>query len=171
MQTNYSLRQPLGLHGTFYAAHEAPDTVSYSAEVPANILDGSVAGIKGIPFGSVVSLGTNEDDQVTLGDPNSKGDFAIALRSVEREFDECDPVFIGYRNKETVACVRTDQVAYLSIRCPEGCNAGDPVDFDAVDGSMHNGGGGTVIPGARWELKTVAGEIGVVRTGGRVAAP
>ena len=165
MQLSYSRTQAVGLHGGWYAAHEAPDVVSYAAEIDPAILDGTVAGSKGIPFGTVVSLGTDESKQVKLGDPNNKGDFGIAIRDIFREVD-CEPL-AGYKNTETVPVLRSDQVGYVYIICPEGCNAGDPVDFDPADGTMHNGGGGTVIPGARWEFETVAGDIGVVRTGGR----
>jgi len=152
MQTSYPARQPIGLHGGWYAAHEAPDVVSYSAEVP------DTQAIKGIPFGSVVSRGTNLNDQVKLGDPDGNGFFAIAIRSVERECDPCNPI-AGYADKETVSCMRT---GYAYITCPEGAKAGDPVDFDD-DGVIHNGGGGTVIDNAQWEFDVVAGQIGVVR--------
>lgn len=162
MQTSYSNKQPIGLHGGWYAAHESPDVVSYSAEVPADVLDGTVTGEKGIPFGRVVSLGTNENDQVKLGDPDTKGAFGISVREISREIDCCEP-FAGYKHQETVAVNRS---GYQYITCPEGCNAGDPVDFDPATGEMHNGGGGTVLPNARWEFQTAAGELGVVRLAG-----
>lgn len=159
MQLNYGSKMAVGLHGGWYAAHESPDVVSYSAEVPADVLDGTTLGIKGIPFGSVVSVGTNENDQVKLGDPDTKGPFGFAIRDIAREADCCDPSMIGYKNKETVAVMRA---GYMYALCIEGCNKGDPVDFDA-DGVPHNGGGGTDYPNAKWEFQTVAGEIGVIR--------
>lgn len=157
-QTNYSNRQPIGIHGGFYAAHESPDVVSYGAEIlpvpPATEPDKA----KRIPFGVAVTLGTNTDDQCNAGDGVGNSYLGIAMKSIDRERDDCVDED-GYRHTETVPVMKA---GYAYITCPEGCVNGDPVDYDA-DGVLHNGGGGTVIPNATWYQSAVAGELGVIR--------
>lgn len=160
MQTSYPTNQPIGIHGGYYAAHESPDVVSYAAEIlpvaPATVPEGV------IPFGVAVTTGTNANSQCQAGD-GSGGKFkGITVKSIEREQNCCKPED-GFSHTETMPVMQT---GYLYITCPEGAAAHDPIDYDAA-GVLHNGGGGTVIPGARWEFDVAAGELGVIRLMGQ----
>ena len=156
VQTSYSNRQPIGIHGGLYAAHESPDVVSNAAEIlpvpPATEPEGVIA------FGVAVTTGTSADDQVQQGDGSGGTFLRITIKSVDRE-QNLTASNDGYMNKETVA---VNRAGYQYITCPEGCVKGDPVDY-TPDGVLHNGGGGTVILGAQWEFTTAAGALGVVR--------
>lgn len=146
-QTSYSRLTNTGFPGLLVDLNPK-DIVSRSVETPA-----------GIPFGVVVSRGTDRERQIVLGGTAPLG---VSLRVLSQE---------GAANTGAVQWDVTDTAAvlregYVFVVCPAGCTAGDAVKFTTATGVLDSGAAGAgeqALVGATWETTTAAGGVAVLR--------
>jgi hypothetical protein len=148
-QISYSINQPVAYAGLVYA------------QAPSDIISRSVETVAGIPFGVVVSRGTDADTQALLG--GALVDFlGITIRSLDRE-GAANTGDVQYSETETAGIMR---YGYVWALCPTGCVPGDTVNYTIATGVLDSGtaaGGEAQVAGAQWDTTSAAGELGVIR--------
>ena len=141
-QTSYTILQAKGLPGDLYALDPH--------EIASRAIEGTA------PFGIAVSKGTNKDTQAVKGGADFLG---ITVRVLDKE-GAANTGAIQYEDKEVASILRNGSIWAI---CPQGCVSGDPVDYDPATGVLANGGLGTVIAGAKWDVSANAGELSIIR--------
>lgn len=149
-QTSYALSQAKAYAGLIYAGS------------PKTVVSRAVETAAGIGFGLVVSQGTNKETQVVLGGTSF---FGITVRALDRE-GVINTGAIKYDQYESAAILRQ---GYVWAVCPDGCTAGDLVNYVEATGVLGAGApvgtGESGIDGARWETTAAAGELAVLSIG------
>lgn len=147
VQTSYDLDQAVAYAGLIYA--QAPHDISSRA----------VETAAGIGFGLAVSRGTDKEKEAVLGGTDFLG---ISVRALDRE-GAINTGDIEYKQYESMSILRK---GYIWAVCPDGCTAGDPVNYVNATGVFGAGAavaGETQLDGAVWDTSAAAGELAVIR--------
>lgn len=141
-QTSYEINLEVALAGNIYALS------------PRNIVSFAAETTTAIEFGTVVSRGTDADNQAVAGGAVPLG---IVVRELAQE-GAANTGAINVTNTETLAIMRE---GYIWAICPAGCVPNDQVTYDAATGVV-DAGGVTDLTGARWYTTAAAGELAVI---------
>lgn len=148
-QTTYEINQEVAYAGLIYA------------QFPSEVISRSVETVAGIPFGVVVSRGTDADDQCLLG--GTANILGVTIRSLDRE-GAINTGAIQYDEKETAGIMRE---GYIWAVCPSGCVPGDAVNFveatGVLDSGAPSGTGETGLDDCFWDSTAAAGELAILR--------
>lgn len=146
-QLSYAINQALAYAGLLFDLN------------PTERISRAVEGAAGIPFGVVVSRGTDKDKQCIIGGTAFLG---VTIRALDRE-GAANTGAISYAEKESAAILRD---GYIWAICPTGCVPGANVKYDNTTGVLDAGaagGGETQLNGSSWESTASAGELAILR--------
>lgn len=144
-QTSYTRIQDERIHGSLSGFNDN-EIESGNAEVA-------------IAVGIAVTRGSATGQVIIAADADFLG---VAIRDLSKE-GAANTAVLDYSIEDNVSLLRSGRI---SLTCPTGCTAGDPVNYVDATGVIDAGaaaGGETAIGGATWETTTAAGEVGIIR--------
>lgn len=144
-QTSYSINQRVSLAGVVYA------------QAPHDIISRAAEGT--IPFGVVVSRGTDKNAQAVVGGTEPLG---VSVRFLDTE-GAINTGAIDIKDTVTAAIIRD---GYIWVAVPSGCTAGDVVSYNTTTGVIDAGAPGAgeaALDGAFFDSSAAAGELAVLR--------
>jgi len=147
---------------TSYSIYTNRAYVGQLADLQNHEIVSKLAETSAIPFGVVVSRGT-EDDQCVIGGADYLG---IALRDLAREGARDAAATVQYLVTEAVSVLKR---GWVFAAAPAGATAADAVKYNTTTGVLGAGAPGAgeaVVPGATWEETLAAGVIGKIRLNG-----
>lgn len=112
-----------------------------------------------IPFGVVVSRGTDPDSQAVIGGTEFLG---VTVRSLEREGDR-NTGDVAYRENDTMSILRKD---YIWVVAVSGSVPGAVVNYNTTTGVIDSGAPGAgevLLPNGTFETTASAGELALIR--------
>jgi hypothetical protein len=131
--------------------------------VDYNAVTRSAATVNGIPPARAVSQGV-ADIECTLGGANVNLFIGITIVDptvVKPTTDVLTPVG-SYPQYQNVGILTKGE---MFVTAAVATTTGDPLHFDATDGTLSNTGGIGPVPGASWKFSRPAGELNVVKLG------
>jgi hypothetical protein len=151
VQTTFSERMRQGIPGMI------------NSMVDYNAVTRSAATVNGIPPARAVSQGT-ADIECVLGGANVNTFLGITIVDptiVKPTTDVTTPVGSYPQYNNVGILTKGEMFATAAVATASG----DPLHFDAADGTLSNAGGTGPVPGASWKFTRAAGELNVVKLG------